>query len=46
MCEWNEDRRLSKTKMRLEGVEYEIRFHIEALKAESRVLRPTFSMLI
>jgi len=32
--------------MRLEGVEYEISFHTEALKAESWVSRPTFSMLI
>jgi len=26
---------LTKSKMRLEGVEYETRFHIEALKVES-----------
>jgi len=32
--------------MRLEGVEYKIRFNIEALKAESWVSRLTFSMLI
>jgi len=32
--------------MRLEGVEYEIEFHIDALDAESWVLRLTFIILI
>jgi len=31
--------------MKLEGVEYEISFHIEVLKVKSWVLRLTFSML-
>ena len=43
---WMRNSRLSKTKMRLKGVEYEMSFHIEALKAESWVSKPTFSMLI
>ena len=46
MGEWNEYSRLSKTKIRLEGVAYETRFHIAALKVESSVPRLAFSMLV
>jgi len=43
---WMRNSRLSKSKMRLDEVEYETWFHIEALKSESWVSRLAFSMLI